>query len=78
MFDDREGRGIRHVSVEHRAGLGMLDVEPRMDEERGILDHVGALEHPPVGRGQDQVARLQFPPVEPERIHQEPMPGGLH
>ena len=74
-LDDGERRGVGHVGVEHGLGARVVPVEPGVNEEGGVLDHVGPLEDPPVAVRENEVAGRQFTPMKPERIDQELVTG---
>ena len=68
-----ERRGIGHVGVQHADRLRRFQMDARMDEERGRLDRVLALEHGAGGVAQDQRGGGDLRPVPAIRVDQEPV-----
>ena len=69
---ERQGRGVRHVGVDHAGGVGSSVVQAGVEPEGGQLGVALALDVA-VAVDDEQVARPQLGPVRAVRVEEEPV-----
>jgi hypothetical protein len=78
VLEQRQRGRVRHVRMQDARCLGILQVDPGMDIERGLLERALPLQDAALGIQGEQVRRGDLAPVQPVGVEKEALAVGKH